>query len=206
MRVFRGLNWLYHQMADYYYDFRYGINTCGIKELWQLDIPFESIAHGRRYQGTRYLILHKIFKKLHKDFSYVFDGVFLDIGAGKGRALYMAHYYGFKESVGVEFARDLCIIAKENLKRQQAQVIFDDIQNIELNKDIKLIFLFNPLDSEALKPIVEKIKADCCKEVLVVFVNPIRDFIFNLLGFYEEGFINHINSNYRVGFYKQGQK
>ena len=39
---------------------------------------------------------------------------FIDFGSGKGRCLLMAGILGFKNVIGIEFAKDLCEWAKRN--------------------------------------------------------------------------------------------
>ena len=98
---------------------KYGINTTGADELYKLEKQGIDISHATIYMPVSYTLLEEAFKQLnfnkpqttnHKQQTH-----FLDIGCGKGRALCVAAHQGFKKLTGLDFAKDLCEAAKENL-------------------------------------------------------------------------------------------
>ena len=98
-------------ISDYLFDFRYGTSTGGWIPASQLQINSGNVEHSARYQATK----TRPFRKLLKKLSFPKNSVFVDVGAGKGKALLIASGYGFERLSGIEFAHDLCEIAKSNV-------------------------------------------------------------------------------------------
>jgi tRNA1(Val) A37 N6-methylase TrmN6 len=64
------------------------------------------------YQGASYHVLFRLFESLDpltKEFH------FIDIGSGKGRAVFVAEYCGFTILTGIELNKNLVKDAKQNL-------------------------------------------------------------------------------------------
>jgi hypothetical protein len=98
-------------VSDYLFDFRYGTSTGGWIPVSQLQINSANVEHSVRYQPTK----TRPFRKLLKKLSFPDHSVFVDVGAGKGKALLIASGFGFERLTGIEFAHDLCEIAQSNI-------------------------------------------------------------------------------------------
>ena len=89
---------------------KYGINTTGADELMELKKLGVDISHATIYMPVSYQLLDIIFTYLPKQNRHHF----LDIGCGKGRAICVAAYCGFKKVTGIDFSKKFCEIAEEN--------------------------------------------------------------------------------------------
>jgi len=98
---------------DALFDLRYGVRT----DRWVALRDLEIVGHNR-HQGKNYQpVKASVFRSAIDAFQIPRDGVFVDYGSGKGRVLMLAVLYGFKRTVGIEFAQDLCVDADRNLDR-----------------------------------------------------------------------------------------
>ena len=94
------------------YDREHGVETSGLIELDQLDLDNPNKAHGTRYGGASPWLFKEILDRIpieHKNYT------FIDIGSGKGAALFQASDYPFKQIIGVEFAQALHEVALRNI-------------------------------------------------------------------------------------------
>jgi 16S rRNA G966 N2-methylase RsmD len=100
--------------------------------------------------------LKKLFNRLQP--ALPSDSVLVDFGSGKGRVLLIAASFGFREARGIEFAQELCHIARTNWlaykqKRRVAtvcQVVEVDAVDYAIKPDENVFFLFNPFDNVIL--------------------------------------------------------
>ena len=90
---------------------KYGIHTTGVDELKKLKKKGIDISHATIYMPVSYKLLEEIFKQLNIEKR----NHLLDMGCGKGRALCVAAHKGFKQVTGIDFSKELCDKAKENL-------------------------------------------------------------------------------------------
>jgi SAM-dependent methyltransferase len=182
---------------------KYGINTTGADELYKLEKQGIDISHATIYMPVSYTLLEEIFKQLNafkplnppqdpadKPLNY-----FLDIGCGKGRALCVAAHQGFKQVTGLDFARDLCEAAKENLaiiKQKipalEYKVINNDAFYFEIPADVDCIFFFNPFDEIIMSGVVNNICTSLKtnpRKLTIIYVNPLHKELFLKAGFKE---------------------
>ena len=99
-------------MADYWFEWRYGTDTISASRLDMLTIQTESREHGTSYEGIRILPARRLMKYLQAGLPG--GGAFVDLGCGKGKALMAAAKAGITPVRGVEFAHELCVIARRN--------------------------------------------------------------------------------------------
>jgi SAM-dependent methyltransferase len=100
------------------------------------------------------------------------DYTFLDIGAGKGRALLLASEFPFREVIGVELNPAMASVARANAdlwhrehasdptapEIAQIQVVEDDALNFSMPSTPTLIFLFHPFEDPVLKALLRRIE------------------------------------------------
>lgn len=96
--------------------------------------------------------------------------VFIDYGAGKGRAVLLASTFPFKRVIGVELVPELAAIARENLRKaskrlrcQQVEIVTADAPEYSLPDDTTIIHFFNPFEGEILSRVAHNIKASLLK-------------------------------------------
>jgi SAM-dependent methyltransferase len=92
------------------------------------------------------------------------DDTFLDLGAGKGRAVFLAAArYPFKRVIGVELSKDLSDVARANIDRLRDQLICQDVHIVnadvldyEIPDDVTVVFLYNPFRGHVFESVIQK--------------------------------------------------
>jgi len=168
-------------MADHLYDLRHGIDTCKGSPLEGLTIGGENKERGTRYQPTRVVPLRKLFRLVEP--LVPSNSVLVDLGCGKGRVLLVASEFGFKEVRGVEFAHELCEIAKKNCAVFKARkhfkpdwrIIEADVTQYTIEPDETVFFMFNPFDEIILQKVLDNIATSLQmrpRKILIIYYNP----------------------------------
>jgi SAM-dependent methyltransferase len=143
---------------------------------------FASKASGERYYPVGVIPFNRILASLRLDFSRF---TFVDIGAGKGRAVLLASRYPFRQVIGVEHAPELHAIMTQNIDRYRSQAaacspmtgILADATQFRLPAGPCLLFFFNPLKSEALEKVVSNLVQSYLSDprrIVVLFLHPTR--------------------------------
>ena len=158
---------------------KYGITTTGADELKSLEKKGIEIDHSTIYMPVSYDLLEEIFEKI-KDTKHQH---FLDIGCGKGRALCVAAHHGFIKVTGIDFSKEFCKNAEENLSATkqkftnlQYKVINNDAFYFEIPNDVNCIFMFNPFDEIIMDAVAENILESFeinPRTITLIYVNPI---------------------------------
>ncbi len=153
---------------------RFGIKTATIKKSGSREFF--------HYQGASYRVLQQLLGETIKN-TRGFD--FVDIGCGKGRALFAADQAGYSHLTGIELDQELLEDAKQNLQRylfKRVDSTFHFIHANALQCDYKnkptLYFLFNPFNETVLKNVLEKIRASTQSETWFVYMNPLFRQVF----------------------------
>lgn len=178
---------VYHEIRG---EKKYNINTSKIEDVKKLSIKGDNIEHAELYQGANYYLLEKVFDHLQ---TIEANQSILDFGCGKGRVLTVAAYYGFSKITGVEFAKELCDVARKNIipvQQKFPEKIFNVIHanaiDYKIEKDTNVFFFFNPFDEVVMlavaKNILQSLKENP-REVYVVYLNPVHKEIFLSAGF-----------------------
>ena len=106
--------------------------------------------------------------------------VFVDYGAGKGRALAAAAAQPFRKVIGVEISGELVEIARDNLarlKRRRAghvEIHHADAAAFAVPDDANVFFFFNPFGGATLARVVERIRESWMahpREVFFIYFN-----------------------------------
>lgn len=170
---------------------KYNITTTGADELKNLSKEGVDISHATMYMPISYLLLEKILKQLPNTSTKHF----LDIGCGKGRALCVAAHEGFNTVTGIDFSKELCDDAIDNLKRTkekfptlQYAVFTKDAMNFDIPAEVDCIFLFNPFDVVIMSAVVFNIMESAReypREIIVAYANPLYEELFLEEGFTE---------------------
>ncbi|MBI2441065.1 MAG: class I SAM-dependent methyltransferase [Lentisphaerae bacterium] len=142
-------------IREYYWEKRLGITTnapCVIRE--QLGLHND----GARYQPTPYNILERAFDYLRP----APDDVFIDLGCGQGRAVFVAATRRFKKVIGVEINQELLAIAKRNLDKLKLnvapiEIVGADAAAFDLSAGT-VFFMFNPFGPRTLVRVLDNLK------------------------------------------------
>jgi len=108
---------------------------------------------------------------------------FVDVGAGKGRALLLAAELPFRKVIGVELNEDLARIAKKNITlwkrharpRAKITVMREDATEFRWPRTPLLVYLNNPFDCALVERLAVKLAAAAAfgpRLVDILYVNP----------------------------------
>jgi SAM-dependent methyltransferase len=108
---------------------------------------------------------------------------FVDVGAGKGRALLLASELPFRKVIGVELNEALARIAERNIAhwnrlgrpKAKIRIMREDIQEFRWPRTPLLVFLNNPFECELVGKLAVKLAdvADAGPRLLdIIYVNP----------------------------------
>jgi SAM-dependent methyltransferase len=172
---------------------KYRINTTGEDELQNLEEKGIDTSHAHIYMPVNFALLEAVFDQLKRGPQT--RNHFLDIGCGKGRALCMAAHYGFGKVTGLDFSKELCNMAEDNLTRTakkfralKYKVVNNDAFYYGIPEDADCIFLFNPFDeiitSAVVNNIFDSLEANP-RKIRVIYVNPLHKELFLNAGYKE---------------------
>lgn len=209
------INWVYLSIfntisiiKDYYYDKEFGIET----RRWYLfrdEISLHKDMHI--YRPVSYEKLIQIINELklsHED-------VFVDLGCGKGRVIFLVAMQTIKRVVGVELNKKLVDIAKRNLsylklKKTPVEIVDTDAAVFDVNCGT-VFFLFDPFGPKTLTKIIDNIEESlirCPRKIRIVYFRALYNFILDNKKWllretksYNSGYLVWRNIKYIPGIY-----
>jgi len=108
---------------------------------------------------------------------------FVDVGCGKGRALFLAAELAFRKIIGIELNLQLARTAERNIAcwrraagtKKNIRVMEGDAANFHWPRPPLLIYLYNPFDCPLVEEMAEKLSADASGlgMVDIIYVNPV---------------------------------
>ena len=171
---------LYTVFVDYLIDIVYGIDTCTKVELSELKIVGSNREKGFGYEPTRLVPLRKLFKEIKPIIPS--ETVLVDFGCGKGRVLLGTLKMSFNEVRGIEFAPELCEIARKNYVKYSSnkklstgyKIIESDVTDYQIHTDENIFFVNNPFDEDIFGKVLYNI-ADSLqrkrRDILIIYHN-----------------------------------
>ncbi len=168
--------------ADRWFDWRYGINNDTPLKLDGYTIVGESRKNATSYGASRFLPLRRLFPLLRARVPG--EGVFVDFGCGNGKVLLVAAHCGIKHVRGVEFASELCELARRNwgsfcartgTRREAGEFFVGDVAAYTCQPDETMYFIYNPFDEVVLRKVLAKINASLGthpRMVAIIICNP----------------------------------
>jgi predicted RNA methylase len=156
----------YHagQYLEGRFDRRYGTDTLARVPLDELQISADQRAHAEHYQA----ITAGFFRRMVRALPFAPAGAtFIDLGAGKGRALMLAAEAGFCRVVGVELCPRLHAIAERNLERYTArsgslsgfELYVMDAATYAFPAGDLAVFLYNPFGPTVVEAVMSNLAA-----------------------------------------------
>jgi SAM-dependent methyltransferase len=172
------------------FDFRYGTDTVTFAELGSLTIVGQHAAEGTDYQPARLRVVRRALSALNPPPG----SAFVDFGCGKGRVLLLAADYGFQRITGVEFAQELCGIARDNLARFRSKrdiptdicIVEGDAVEYAIQDDENVFFLSNPFGESLVEKVIQNIARSAAvakRQVFVIYNNPLWHNVVERQGF-----------------------
>ncbi|SEK30663.1 class I SAM-dependent methyltransferase [Nitrosovibrio tenuis] len=159
-----GKYWKSSHPFDQSFDRRFNVETAGTEEPEFLTAEEDLKAHAKGYEPVTEGQMRTLFGMLPGlDLS---NFLFLDLGSGKGRALFVAASYPFKEIIGVEYSHELHEMAVRNVHtyRNPAQKCFNikpvraDATTFCLPEYPTVCFINNPYDESMIVRTIENIE------------------------------------------------
>lgn len=149
------------RVVDAYYERRLRTVTSGIVEVDELGIADDPDRGA--YGPTGWRTLPRVMSRG----SVSRDDVFVDIGAGMGRAVLLAATrYRLRRVVGVEVAESLCEIARANVERNRGrlrtplvEIVAADAATYQLPEDATIVYMHNPFWGDLFRCVAERILA-----------------------------------------------
>lgn len=150
------------------FDIRYGVETSGLIPGRHLAVGHRHDRHNTAYYG----VAPSLFRKLCHHWQEtspphpLHDYSFIDLGAGKGRAMMLASELPFKEIIGVELNPRMASRAKRNLKAWEAtararspiHIVIQDAAEFSYPENPCLIYLFNPFAAPVIRRILRRVE------------------------------------------------
>ncbi len=137
------------------------------------------VEHGTALVSTSYDFFMRVMGDMERFLGHpVSKELFIDYGSGKGGAIIHARMYGFKEAIGVEFAKELHETAQRNIERLKLDHIhshYADATQFPPPERTSLIYLFNPFDAVVMERVADLIvatKPRFVQPVYLIYGNP----------------------------------
>ncbi|MBS2016236.1 MAG: class I SAM-dependent methyltransferase [Deltaproteobacteria bacterium] len=163
------------------FDAAYGVSTRGEIAQADLDAEGDNWVHGSAYVPSSRIDFGAILADLDLRFE---ETSFVDLGAGKGRALLMAAALPFRAVTGVELAPSLASVARDNLARYTGprastnlSVVTGDATTYPLPSGDVVVFMYHPFDETIMARVEQKVSEaarDGSRRVLVVYFKPVH--------------------------------
>lgn len=168
------------------FDVRYGTDTSGMVMPWELKDRRNEPADGNPYAS---LTSDRIRALIAAAPVVAGETVFVDLGSGKGRALFVAREFPFRRIVGVEWSSELTAIARSNVAvasgagtpDDRFELLQMDAGAYEFPLAPLVLFLFNPFGEETMARVIaslERSLAAHARPVFVIYANPLHAALF----------------------------
>jgi SAM-dependent methyltransferase len=163
------------------YDRQFNITTSYHVPVTEFDAS-DRPPQGYDYQPTTPVALRRILNRLNIPLS---DFVFVDLGCGMGRAVFVATEFPFSKVIGVEYSAKLYEIAAENVrtfrsparKCRDIEMVWTDAAKYALPEQDTVFYLYNPFGKDVLQGVMENIEqslADRPRRIFVVYHHPLH--------------------------------
>jgi SAM-dependent methyltransferase len=178
------------------FDRQHGVDTTRNRGTeWAADVKSENWAEGTGYAATPPDTVRRSIQPLVIDHR---EYVFIDLGSGKGRVMFVASEFPFKECLGVEYAPDLHEVAVRNIAafrsdKQRCKVIKSychDAATFPLPETPLVLFFAHPFGDAVLDKFLQSVQRSLRKKprkVYVIYYDPICHDHFLNAGFSEIG-------------------
>jgi len=140
------------------FDWVYGVETYERDPTYYVGTRREDSP----YCATDWFVLKTILDRLHINEQEVF----VDLGCGKGRALFIASGYPFKLIEGVEISKPLFQTVKRNLnsvrseqkaKCRSIEVYNRDVESYSFPVDPLVVFMYHPFSESKVDSVIKKL-------------------------------------------------
>lgn len=149
-------------------DRRFGTDTGS--QVGRTDIASEVGGHAGP-RGSGYVpMVASAFSVMLREFAPNPEGLFVDIGSGRGRCVILALEHGFQQALGIEYSGQLCKSAQDNLERSGlpgGEICECNATMVELPPESSLVFMYNPFSADIWKRVLNGPIADLDRPVSI---------------------------------------
>jgi hypothetical protein len=158
------------------FDAEFGTDTGGMIYAEELrDGRGRKSVYNTAYYATPPSMFQQAIGRLEIDFS---EFTFVDLGAGKGRIVLLASNFPFRQVIGIEFARDLAMVATKNIADyrpalrlcQDVRCILGDASDFAFPPGPLVIFMWNPFVGPVFERVLSNLELSLQREPRVVYL------------------------------------
>jgi SAM-dependent methyltransferase len=188
------------------FDETFGVRTSGLIAGRHLKSGHRHDRHSTAYFGVApsvFAALMRRWRRLNPAVC-IEETVFLDIGAGMGRAVLLAAEMPFKDVVGIELNPTLVRVARRNLmqwrragrlRAGKVRIVEGDAVEFPLPGAPTVAFLFNPFGDAVLKRLLktwQKALAAQASSLDIIYVNNEHESVFEKISGFSRLFLGKI--------------
>jgi SAM-dependent methyltransferase len=148
-----------YQVVNRFHERRLGVRTAATVRLADIGIVSDDAMDST---PLGYRALFSVIRGLPVDYP---SSVFLDYGAGKGRAVCVAATLPFRRVVGIDLSNVLIELARQNVKvlkhrrATQIDLLVVDATEFQVPPDANVIYFYNPFAGETLRRVIGRLRA-----------------------------------------------
>lgn len=142
------------------FDEQYNVQTAERLFVSEMSAPEDAKRHAIRYEPIRAQRVLDALAELSIDFKKF---TFIDIGAGKGKVLFLAASFAFRRIIGVEFDAKLARVLQENIQTYQnperscdsIEAVNIDAREYQLPAGPLVLFFYFPFRAPLLTQVLD---------------------------------------------------
>ena len=172
--VYPGFLLVFNSIIEWIWFASHRKSSVNLMNLNAIEKDLDNKEHSTFYVPTPIIPFFKLVKKL----TLSSNSVFVDYGAGKGRAMILASECGFSKIKGLEFSLSLYELAQKNIQnyieqtgKNNFELLHIDVSTYKVNKEDNFFYFFHPFSTFILDKCLENIyislKEEPRKAVLV---------------------------------------
>ena len=169
------------------FDQKFGTDTGGYLRPEELVNGRTNDALNYGYSAIAPSVFHEAWRRWRETLPAVSGRIeaysFVDVGAGKGRALLLAAELPFRKVIGVEISEELSRIAQRNVTiwsragrpKARIRVVQQDAAKFRWPRTPLLVYLYNPFECTLVAHLAESLAAEAASGsglVDLLYVNP----------------------------------
>lgn len=172
--IYSGFLLLFNSMIEWIWFASHRKSSINLMNLNAIEEDLNNKEHSTFYVPTPIIPFFKLMKKLKSPA----DHVFVDYGAGKGRAMILASECGFSQIKGLEFSLSLYELTQKNIQKyikktgkNHFEILHIDVSTYKVKKEDNFFYFFHPFNEFILNKCLDNIhislKEEPRKAVLV---------------------------------------
>ena len=177
--VYSGFLFLFNSVIEWIWFVSHRKSSINLMNLNAIEETLDNKKHSTFYIPTPIIPFFRLMKKLNMSSDFVF----VDYGAGKGRAMLMASEFGaFSKIKGLEFSLSLYNSAQKNIQdyvektgKDHFELLHTDVSAYEVQKEDNCFYFFNPFNEFILNKCISNIhlslKENPRKALLIYQIN-----------------------------------